>query len=92
MNKTEFKKIAKALVESRYEFYSKVRIIEMNSGRSEIDNMLFINYLVIINDFTVERCHVSEDEDNECFFKQIRMKENDGHKGIYNMDTLKQVY
>jgi hypothetical protein len=95
MNKTEFKKKAKALVKSHFDVFKNVNIIENECGRSTIDNELFINYVVIINKCNVYFCRVSDDSkfnENTLYYKETRIIKTETRMGLYNSNTLEKIY
>ena len=95
MNKTEFKKKAKTLVKNNFDVFSNVKIIEMDSGYSAIDNNLFIKYVVIINNANIYLCYVSVDkmyDDDSLFFKETRITKTYSIMGLYNSNTLEKIY
>ncbi len=96
MNKTELRKIAKELINERFEMFSNIRVIELNCERSSIDNELFINYLVIVANTEIYKIHVSED--NFCgsldiFYKETHTKEDgNSYTSLYNPVTRERTY
>ena len=95
MNKTEFKKKAKALVKKQFEMFSNIKIIEMECNRSTIDNDLFINYIVIVDVWNIYRCYVSEDNfynDSTLYYKELKCKEIEKTTALYDNETLEQIY
>lgn len=97
MNKTELRKIAKALINERFEMFSNIRLVELDCERSTIDKMLYVNYLVIVNNVQIYKVHVSEDEyqgTTDIFYKEgfTRVDESSTFTGLYNPTTCKQEY
>ena len=95
MNKTEFKRVARKLLNERFEMFSNVKVLELNCERSTIDDKLFINYLVIINNVQVYKVHISEDEfcgSTDIFCKESLMKECLEFTGLFDVETCRQVY
>lgn len=96
MNKTEFKRVAKKLLNERFEMFSNVKVVELRCERSTTDNALFINYLVIISGVQVYKVHISEDEfcgSTDIFCKESLMKECiDSFTGLFDVETCRQIY
>lgn len=89
MNKKEFKKVSKELINRKFQYFSEVKVVEVDCYKSDIDKMWCIRYIVIINSISYREVFISEDAYYGLYYKETMLdRKCEKENNFYNTVTF----